>query len=68
MAFSPQSCIRLISSLLNKDTIVALSTAAGHGAIAVIRTALNFFLSKEMQQERRESGGEEEVLNRAKRD
>jgi uncharacterized membrane protein len=38
------------------------------GAIAVIRTALNFFLSKEMQQERRESGGEEEVLNRAKHD
>ncbi|WP_225986413.1 tRNA uridine-5-carboxymethylaminomethyl(34) synthesis GTPase MnmE [Rufibacter sp. LB8] len=27
----------MISSLLNKDTIVALSTAAGHGAIAVIR-------------------------------
>jgi uncharacterized membrane protein len=38
------------------------------GAIAVIRTALNFFLSKEMQQERRESGGEEQVLDRAKHD
>jgi uncharacterized membrane protein len=38
------------------------------GAIAVIRTALNFFLSKEMQQERREGGGEQEVLDRVKHD
>ena len=38
------------------------------GAIAVIRTALNFFLSKEMQQERRESGGEQAVMGRAKPD
>jgi uncharacterized membrane protein len=38
------------------------------GAIAVIRTALNFFLSKEMQQERREDGGEQAILNRAKPD
>lgn len=36
------------------------------GAIAVIRTALNFFLSKEMQQERREDGSEQEVIDRAK--
>ena len=32
------------------------------GAIAVIRTALNFFLSKEMQEERRQSGDEKEVI------
>ncbi|MDJ0364083.1 DUF1622 domain-containing protein [Hymenobacter sp. H14-R3] len=37
------------------------------GAIAVIRTALNFFLSKEMQQERRESGPEQEAVGQAKR-
>lgn len=35
------------------------------GAIAVIRTALNFFLSKEMQAERREGGNEKEVIERA---
>jgi uncharacterized membrane protein len=34
------------------------------GAIAVIRTALNFFLSKEMQEERRQSGDEQEVVER----
>ena len=34
------------------------------GAIAVIRTALNFFLSKEMQEERREGGNEKEVVER----
>jgi uncharacterized membrane protein len=34
------------------------------GAIAIIRTALNFFLSKEMQEERRQSGDEEEVVGR----
>jgi uncharacterized membrane protein len=34
------------------------------GAIAVIRTALNFFLSKEMQEERRQSGDEQEVVSR----
>ncbi|MGI4736012.1 MAG: DUF1622 domain-containing protein [Janthinobacterium lividum] len=32
------------------------------GAIAVIRTALNFFLSKEMEEERREGGAEKEVV------
>ena len=32
------------------------------GAIAVIRTALNFFLSKEMQEERRQSGDEQQVV------
>jgi uncharacterized membrane protein len=32
------------------------------GAIAVIRTALNFFLSKEMEEERRQSGNEKEVV------
>jgi uncharacterized membrane protein len=36
------------------------------GAIAVIRTALNFFLSKEMEQERKASGHEEEVVARSK--
>lgn len=35
------------------------------GAIAVIRTALNFFLSKEMQQERRESDDEQQTVNTA---
>ena len=34
------------------------------GAIAVIRTALNFFLSKEMQEERKQSGDEEEVVEK----
>jgi uncharacterized membrane protein len=34
------------------------------GAIAVIRTALNFFLSKEMQEERRQSGDEKEVIEK----
>jgi len=33
------------------------------GAIAVIRTALNFFLSKEMQEERHQSGAEQEVVS-----
>jgi uncharacterized membrane protein len=37
------------------------------GAIAVIRTALNFFLSKEMQEERRQSGDEQEVVNRPRK-
>lgn len=36
------------------------------GAIAVIRTALNFFLSKEMEQERRETGKEGDTVARAK--
>ena len=35
------------------------------GAIAVIRTALNFFLSKEMQEERKQSGNEKEVVTRS---
>jgi uncharacterized membrane protein len=35
------------------------------GAIAVIRTALNFFLSKEMEQERKASGHEEAVVRRS---
>jgi len=35
------------------------------GAIAVIRTALNFFLSKEMEEERQQSGHEESVVARA---
>lgn len=35
------------------------------GAIAVIRTALNFFLSKEMQQERRESSDEQQTVTKA---
>lgn len=35
------------------------------GAIAVIRTALNFFLSKEMEQERKASGHEEAVVARS---
>ncbi|GAB3634797.1 hypothetical protein GCM10027422_03870 [Hymenobacter arcticus] len=38
------------------------------GAIAVIRTALNYFLSKEMQQERHEGGPEPEDFNQAKHD
>ncbi|GAA4504667.1 hypothetical protein GCM10023172_31260 [Hymenobacter ginsengisoli] len=32
------------------------------GAIAVIRTALNFFLSKEMEEERKQGGTEQEVV------
>ena len=36
------------------------------GAIAVIRTALNYFLSREMTQERRESGAEESAVAIAK--
>jgi len=35
------------------------------GAIAVIRTALNFFLSKEMEEERQQSGHEENVVSRS---
>jgi uncharacterized membrane protein len=35
------------------------------GAIAVIRTALNFFLSKEMEQERQASGHEEAIVARS---
>ena len=35
------------------------------GAIAVIRTALNFFLSKEMEQERKASGHETTVVAHA---
>jgi len=35
------------------------------GAIAVIRTALNFFLSKEMEQERKASGHEAAVVARS---
>ncbi len=38
------------------------------GAIAVIRTALNFFLSKEMQQEHQAGGTEPEVVNRSPED
>ncbi len=34
------------------------------GAIAVIRTALNFFLSKEMEQERQQGDAEQQVVNR----
>jgi uncharacterized membrane protein len=34
------------------------------GAIAVIRTALNFFLSKEMQEERQQSGDEKQVVEK----
>ncbi|RZL06738.1 MAG: DUF1622 domain-containing protein [Hymenobacter sp.] len=34
------------------------------GAIAVIRTALNFFLSKEMQEERKQGGDEKEVVEK----
>jgi uncharacterized membrane protein len=36
------------------------------GAIAVIRTALNFFLSKEMAQERKQSGDEQDVTTQPK--
>jgi uncharacterized membrane protein len=36
------------------------------GAIAVIRTALNFFLSKEMEQEKKVSGSEKELVGRSK--
>ena len=35
------------------------------GAIAIIRTALNYFLSREMQQERREATPEKPVVERA---
>lgn len=35
------------------------------GAIAVIRTALNYFLSREMREERREVTPESHVVNRA---
>ncbi|MGI4761232.1 MAG: DUF1622 domain-containing protein [Janthinobacterium lividum] len=35
------------------------------GAIAVIRTALNFFLSKEMEAERAQSGHEERIVSRS---
>lgn len=35
------------------------------GAIAVIRTALNFFLSKEMEAERKQSGHEEALVSRS---
>jgi uncharacterized membrane protein len=38
------------------------------GAIAVIRTALNFFLSKEMQEERQQSGDEQHVATKSGRD
>jgi uncharacterized membrane protein len=34
------------------------------GAIAVIRTALNFFLFKEMQEERKQSGDEKEMVKK----
>ena len=36
------------------------------GAIAVIRTALNFFLSKEMEQERKAGGSEKAVISQVK--
>ncbi|AMJ66178.1 DUF1622 domain-containing protein [Hymenobacter sp. PAMC 26628] len=36
------------------------------GAIAVIRTALNFFLSREMEQERRQTSKEDDTVARAK--
>ncbi len=36
------------------------------GAIAVIRTGLNFFLSKEMQEEKKASTGEADVQAKAK--
>ena len=35
------------------------------GAIAVIRTALNYFLSREMREERHETTPDEQVVNRA---
>jgi uncharacterized membrane protein len=35
------------------------------GAIAVIRTALNFFLSKEMEDERKQNGDEAAVIERS---
>jgi uncharacterized membrane protein len=35
------------------------------GAIAVIRTALNFFLSKEMEQEKKDDGSEKAVADRS---
>jgi len=36
------------------------------GAIAVIRTALNFFLSKEMEEERKQGGDEAAVVDQPK--
>ncbi|MGI4833106.1 MAG: DUF1622 domain-containing protein [Janthinobacterium lividum] len=36
------------------------------GAIAIIRTALNFFLSKEMDGERQATGAENEVVTKAR--
>lgn len=50
------------------STAIAPSwTAIGKlGAIAVIRTALNFFLSKEMDQEKRESGAEAAVVAKSR--
>ncbi|WP_151088962.1 DUF1622 domain-containing protein [Hymenobacter baengnokdamensis] len=38
------------------------------GAIAVIRTALNFFLSKEMEDERKQSSDEQTVVTRSRPD
>lgn len=38
------------------------------GAIAVIRTGLNFFLSKEMEEEKKASAGEADVQAKAKAD
>jgi uncharacterized membrane protein len=35
------------------------------GAIAVIRTALNFFLSKEMENERGQNNGEKSIVSRS---
>lgn len=35
------------------------------GAIAVIRTALNFFLSKEMEEERKQGSDEQEVVRKS---
>lgn len=35
------------------------------GAIAIIRTALNYFLSKEMQEERQQSDAETDVVQRS---
>ena len=38
------------------------------GAIAVIRTTLNFYLSREMQEERRTAEGERDVQTQANSD
>lgn len=35
------------------------------GAVAIIRTALNYFLSKEMQEERKQSTSEQQVVHRS---